>query len=87
MDQVEEHLHKADWLDSTTRTAAISKLQNTSYIIGGPEEMYYAEQFDKDFGAGNVIRVVEKKGWILSWAVTLEIYARRRSDKPVKICK
>jgi predicted metalloendopeptidase len=62
MDQVEEHLHKADWLDSTTRTAAISKLQNTSYIIGGPEEMYYAEQFDKDFGAGNVIRVVEKKG-------------------------
>ncbi|KAJ3638389.1 hypothetical protein MTP99_001757 [Tenebrio molitor] len=54
MDQVEEHLHKADWLDSTTRTAAISKLQNTSYIIGGPEEMYYAEQFDKDFGAGNM---------------------------------
>jgi hypothetical protein len=25
--------------------------------------------------------------WILSWAMTLEISARRRSDKPVKICK
>ena len=55
--EIKQHLREGNWMDENMRRAAISRLENMSYIIGGPEEMYYAEQFDKDFGVGNVIKV------------------------------
>ncbi|XP_015837315.1 endothelin-converting enzyme homolog [Tribolium castaneum] len=51
---LEEHFRDSKWLDFETRKAAIYKIQNISYIIGGPEEMYYDKQFDKDFGIGEL---------------------------------
>ncbi|KAJ3649739.1 hypothetical protein Zmor_021463 [Zophobas morio] len=52
--EIKQHLREVNWMDENMRRAAISRLENMSYIIGGPEEMYYAEQFDKDFGVGNL---------------------------------
>lgn len=56
--QLEEHFRDSKWLDFETRKAAIYQIQNVSYIIGGPEEMYYDFQFEKDFGIGDVSTVI-----------------------------
>lgn len=56
LESLEDTLINTEWIENKTKKTISSKLQNLSYIIGGPEEMYYTKQFDHYNGFGNVIK-------------------------------
>ncbi|KAK9875333.1 hypothetical protein WA026_007730 [Henosepilachna vigintioctopunctata] len=45
-----EHLKVCDWMDATTKLAAIEKTQLIESVIGGDPELYDVEYFDKILG-------------------------------------
>lgn len=56
IESLERKILETKWIGNQTKNVIRSKLQNLSYILGGPEEMYYTKQFDDYNGFGNVIK-------------------------------